>query len=212
MKDPQERSAVATRYPYLKGLLGIPIGFSFAVVAIATYRWWPWSGGGHGLLVIGPALVAAGIAYWAIARYYQANYGRVVVAKRERISGWFLGIAGAATIVVASVLGEVFHLPVNLYGVAFVVVIVGTWRYQGVLRAHHLLLAAGLLVVSLLPLGGTGFVTGTHATTSMTLVLLGVAVVTSGAGLIDHAYLVRWLGPATPAAAKAAGETSHVGR
>lgn len=211
MDDLEVRSAVARRYPYLQGLVMVPVGLWFAVVAITTSRSWPWGGGGHGLLVAIPAGVAAALACYGVSRYYQRHFGRVVVPRQRRIREQFLTVLAMTVIVVASILGEVARLPVNLYGVAFAFAILAWWKYGGVLRLHHLLLAAGLVILSLLPLGGTGFVSGSSTTTSMTVVLLGMGVVSVCAGLIDHAYLARWLGPAKPVDGTAANETSRVG-
>lgn len=210
MEDQATRSIVASRYPSLQGLLMLPIGLWVAVVGLTSSRWWPWSEGGHGLFVSVPAGVVAVLAYYGIARYYERHFGRVEVPQQRRTGQWLLAAGGGAVIVVASILGEVFRLPVNLYGVAAAMVLLATWVYGGVLRAHHVLLAAGLVILSVLPLGGSGFM-GSSTTTSMTVVMLGIGVVCVWAGLMDHANLVRWLGPARAVEGAATTETSHVG-
>ena len=209
MNDPMKRSQVARRHPYLQGLLMVPVGLWFAVVAVTTSRWWPWSGGGHGLLVVVPAGVAAALACYGITRYYETHFGRVEVPQPQRRRQLLLTVAAMAAIVAATILGEAFRAPVNLYGIAVAVSMVGLWGYGGVLRTHHLLLAGGLAILSLLPLGGAGLTTASSSTTSMTVVLLGMAVVTVSAGLIDHAYLARWLGPAGPVEGPATSESSR---
>jgi hypothetical protein len=211
MNDSVKRSQVARRYPYLQGLLMVPVGLWFAVVAVTTSRWWPWSGGGDGLLVVVPAGVVAVLACYAITRYYESHFGRVEVPQPQRRRQLLLTVAAMATIVSATLLGEAFRAPVNLYGIAVAVSLVGLWGYAGVLRTHHLLLAGGLAVLSLLPLGGAGLSSGSSSTTSMTVVLLGMAVATVCAGLIDHSYLARWLGPARPAEGPGGSEISRAG-
>jgi hypothetical protein len=210
MDDRANRSIVASRYPSLQGLLMLPVGVWVAVVGLTSSRWWPWSEGGHGLFVSVPAGVVAVLAYYGIARYYERHFGRVELPQQRRTRQWLLATAGGAVIVVASVLGEVFRLPVNLYGVAAAIVLLATWGYGGVLRVHHLLLAAGLVILSVLPLGGSGFM-GFSTTTSMTVVMLGIGVVCVCAGLMDHAYLVRWLGPARAVEGPVTNETSRIG-
>lgn len=131
MDDLGVRSAVARRYPYLQGLLMVPVGLWFVVVAITTSGWWPWSDGGHGLLVAVPAGVAAALACYGVSRYYQRHFGRVVVPRQRRIREQLLTVLAMAVIVVASILGEVARLPVNLYGVACAFALVAGWRYGG---------------------------------------------------------------------------------
>jgi hypothetical protein len=211
MDDLEIRSAAARRYPYLQGLLMVPVGLWVVVVAITTSRWWPWSDGGHGLLVAIPAGVAAALACYGVTRYYQKHFGRVVIPKQRRTREQLLTVLAMLVTVVAPILGEVARLPVNLYGLACAFGLLAMWKYGGVLRLHHVLLVAGLVILSLLPLGGSSLVSGSSTTTSTTVVALGLGVVSVCAGLIDHAYLVRWLGPAKPVDGTAVNETSRVG-
>jgi len=199
MNEVDTRTTVAHRYPYLQGLLYVPIGLWLAVVAIVSSDWWPWNTGGRGLLVMVPAGVVAALACQVITRYYQRHFGRVVLPRERRVGQLLLTVAAMLAIVAATIVGELFRSPVNLYGVAVALAQLTLWAYGGIIRPHHILFTAGLLLLSMVPLGGTGLLTGDHATTSMVVVLLGMGVVDVCVGLIDHAYLVRWLGPARKA-------------
>jgi len=180
--------AAAARYTYLRGLFGIPLGVLIILVALVNWGACP-------LWAFPGAVAAAGAACLPIARYYNANYGRITPSAGQQARGAVAAVIGVAVLAGVWLLlrGRAdwsLDLPVNAFAVAWALfMLISCAIYVG-FRAHHVIIWGALLVAGALP------VWHGEDPTSIGLVLAGAAVMMSG--VFDHRLLVRTFGPPGP--------------
>jgi len=81
-REQLERTAV--HYPYLRGLLALPLGFMLIMSGLGNMEWGPFR---QEALFVGSVVLALA-GYVLIARYYEKNYGTVTPKKGRRGSSW----------------------------------------------------------------------------------------------------------------------------
>lgn len=197
MIDQTRLRSVTQKYPYLQGLLFVPIGL-WIMLSSSLPTWWPW----RNELLLWPATALAVVAYLGIKRYYEQNFGRVVISRSQSLRDGVWTLASVVALGAGLLIDSRLDFPVNAFGAAFALVMLVYWKYVVGLRPHHLILVAGLLVISLLPLWSS-----VDAGSEITIVGVaqGAAMVVSG--LFDHAHLVRSLGPEGLGNASSAGSS-----
>jgi hypothetical protein len=186
----RQLETAAANYTYLRGLLFIPMGALCILAALGNWQVGPLRHGWVFLLV----LVAIGLAYLPISRYYNDNYGRVTPSTRQQVRA-----AVGVVIAVALVLGGSLllrsradwslDLPVNAIAVTFALLMLVSYAIGVGLKAHHVIVWGALLVTGALPVW-----TGADPS-NIGLVLAGVALIVSG--LFDHRLFVDTFGPPT---------------
>lgn len=150
-----ERIRFVTRVvadPTGAGLRLVPFGLWMLAAAGGEAGWWPLPD----VVLVGAVLVVVP-AIWAVHRYYQRTYGRVVAGKEacELAGGWLVKVGGVAALAVATA-AEVAYSPdpsilgLTMSGVAAALVFL---LYE---RPHRMTYAVGstllLLGVLLSPL------------------------------------------------------------
>ena len=196
MTDIQQLRKVTRGYPYLQGLKVVPIGLLLLLTASFSIDWWPWEG--WEFLPFAIAGIAAVAAMVWISRYYERRFGRVSPTptqfRRDAV-----GTAIAAIALAGGLLVDVTVVPpVSVFGLSLAAVLIWYWSWSGGPRPYHWLLAGALAVVALLPLASTWFDIDLvdKGDAAFTLVLAAAGAVYVAAGLLDHAHLVRSIGPA----------------
>jgi heme O synthase-like polyprenyltransferase len=182
--DRAQLQSAAAEYPYLRGLFLIPLGVVFVASAIGNwgYDW-----------VFLATLPLAAAAALLVNRYYDEHWGRVTPSARTQVKATIAGTLAVAimlglTTLLRSRASWSLDLDVNPIPAAFALLMLAYYALVTRLRAHHVVIWGGLLVVSLLPVwdgddpGNVG------------LVLCGIAAMIDG--VFDHLLLVRTLGPA----------------
>lgn len=197
--DAQERYAlqqiawVTRHYDHLQGLRQLPFGLMLLLIAVDKAGWWPWFSVWQplsGLAVVG----LGGVGYWLVGRYYAQTLGQVQPLSRNK---------GQAVLAISSFL-VLFYLAGSLefarawpFSASGLVIAGGLLVYywqNGRYRPHYLILAALVILVSLLPLTrlvtpGQVHLLGPEAVLGALLLAL-IAVV---GGLVDHWLLRRAL-------------------
>lgn len=186
--DQKRLRSAATEYPYLRGLLAIPVGLLLIVSALGNWQWGPLR---HDWVFV-LAVVVIALVVALINRYYTQHYGRVTPSARQRLH--FATAAGLGIMVVGSLLLRSqadwsLDLPVNAIAVGVGLLMLISYAAVVGLKAHHLLIWGSLVVAGLLP------VWNGDDPSNAGLVLAGVAFMVNGA--LDHLRLVRILGPST---------------
>jgi hypothetical protein len=180
----QELESAAFEYFNLRGLFGVPIGALFVLAALGNWRWGPLRHAWVFLLCV----ATIGVASLLIHRFYNENYGRVTLSRRQQVrttivTGVFAPLMVVGWFLLRSRVGWSLDLPVNPMAASFALTMLLYYAATIRLRAHHILIYGALLVAGLLP------VWRGDDPSNIGLVLAGVAVAT--AGLLDHRLLVR---------------------
>jgi hypothetical protein len=179
--------SAAAKYPYLKGLFGIPLGLLAILLALGNWEWGPLR---HTWVFLGAVLVL-GAAWLLINRYYNENYGRVTLSTRQQMRFAVVAIIGAPVFFGASLLARSradwsLDLPVNPTAALFALLMLASVAVSVGLRAHHVIIWGAVLVAGLLPVWNGA------DPSNIGLVLAGVAVMATG--IFDHRLLVRTFG------------------
>lgn len=176
--------AVAAANHYLRGLLAVPLGLVLMASGLGNMEWGPF----RHLWAVPGVLVLAGAAYLLVTRYYQDNYGRVVL---ERPLRSVVGTFGALAVMIGGpILTQALDLPVNGLGLAWAVVALGYYAVNVGLGPYHIVIWGATLLVSVVPAWGDPRTTDTM---NFGLLLVGAACITTG--IFDHRSLVRTFGP-----------------
>jgi 4-hydroxybenzoate polyprenyltransferase len=182
----------AAQYPYLRGLMSIPVGCLFIVAALGNWHWGPLKN--DWVFVAALVLVAAACA--AVNRFYDEHYGRATPTAGREAKTIGLALLGAAVLFGASLLlrsraSWSLDLPVNPIAAVFAATMLAYSAVTVGLRPHHVVIWGALFVTGALPVW-----TGSDPS-NVALVLCGMALMVNG--VFDHLQLVRAFGPATPA-------------
>ena len=183
--DRKELESKASEFPYLQGLLSVPIGLFFLAVGVGQLVWdpvGPW-------LFLGGAVFTAAL-YVPISRYYANHYGRITPAQSNRIKDAVMTLVGIVVILGGAIVDEKLDLPISGYAAGFAIVMLIYVHLVIGLKAHHLVIWGGLLAASLLPVWD-----GLGIEQEVPLSLLPMGAATIAAGVFDHAVLVRTFGP-----------------
>ena len=178
-REQLERTAV--HYPYLRGLLALPLGFMLIMSGLGNMEWGPFR---QEALFVGSVVLALG-GYVLITRYYEKNYGTVTPKRRATrvILGnvaTLLGLAGGPIVI------DALNLPFNGLAVSWALVALVYYSVAIGLRLHHVLIWGAVLVLGLLPIWGDP---ATSDSVNVGLIVVGAAIMTTG--LFDHRVLVR---------------------
>lgn len=182
--DPRQLQSKAAAFPYLQGLLSVPIGlFLLAVGAGQVVRdpAGPW-------LMVGGALVALA-SYVPITRYYANHYGRISRNSSHQLKDVVMAVVGVVVIIGGTIVDENLDLPISGYAAAYALVMLLYVHLTIGLKVHHLLVWGGLLAVSVVPVWNS---MGIEREVPLSLLPMGIATI--AAGLFDHALLVRTFG------------------
>jgi len=181
--DRQNLERAAARYPYMQGLLFVPIGLWFMLGGLAQLigdPMAPW------LYVFGA--VAGVAAYLRIGRYYKQNYGQVTPPRSRRIRDLVATLLAVPVIIGGAILDSALNLPLNGYVAGYGVVMLLYSAGVIGLKTHHLVIWGALVLAGLMPVWGA---------TQQNDVPLGLPVMglaTIAAGIFDHRLLVRTYG------------------
>jgi hypothetical protein len=176
-----EHEATAVHYPYLRGLLAVPLGVLFILSGLGNIAWGPFA---HSWVVIVAGVLAVA-AYPVTALYYVKTYGRVVP---KRNTSTFIG-ANVLCVVVAvggPILIDVLNLPINGFAVSWAATVLVAYAVTIGLRTSHSLIWGTVLLLGLIPVWGDP---ATTDSSNIGLVILGVAAIATG--ILDHRVLVR---------------------
>lgn len=196
MTDIEQLRRVTTGYPYLQGLKVVPIGLLLLITASFSLDWWPWEAWEFIPFTIA-ALAALAAVVW-IGRDYDRRFGRMsptpIQLRRDAVGTAIAAIALAGGILVDATLEP----PLSVFGLSLAAVLLWYWTWSGGPRPYHWLLAVALAAVALLPLVSTLFDIDLveKGDAAFTVVLASAGAVYVTAGLLDHAHLVRSIGPA----------------
>ena len=196
MDHAQLRSAAAG-YPYLRGLLSVPVGLLLVLAALGNWEWGPLR---NSWVFVAAAAAIAGSCL-AINRYYNEHFGRVTPSPRQQRRAAAAAAAGVAVMIGATTLLRShavwsLDLPVNPIAAAFGVLMLVYYAAVVGLRAHHVLIWGAVLVAGLLPVWDGA------DPSNIGLVIAGVAAIVNG--VFDHLALERILTP-PPSAASGPG-------
>lgn len=173
--------STAANYPYLRGLLMVPIGMWFILTGAAQLLWesaLPWVVGGAGL--------AATVAYLRIIRYYRDHYGKVTPPRSRQVKDALATVIGIVVLIATTTADTSLDLPINAYVASFAL-IMGFYLVITVgLRSHHVLIWGALLVAGLLPVWN-----GISLDNEIPMGLLPMGAATIATGILDHRALVR---------------------
>jgi len=180
--------AAAPSYAYLRGVLAIPTGLLFLLAALGNWQVGPLR---HDLVFLA-CVLAIGVAYGLIVRYYQDHYGRMSASPGQQLRGAAAVALGIAVVIGGSLLlrsraAWSLDLPVNAIAVTFAVIMLASYAIWGVLHAHHLVVWGSLFVAGALPVW-----TGADPS-NIGLLMCGAAVTVCG--VFDHLAFVRTFGP-----------------
>jgi hypothetical protein len=184
----KDLEAAAANYSYLRGLLFIPVGGLCILAALGNWQVGPLRHTWAFLL----ALVAIGLAYLAISRYYNEHYGRLTPSTRQQARA-AVGVAIAVALVLGGSLllrsraDWSLDLPVNALAVTFSLLMLVTYAIGVGLKAHHVIIWGTLLVTGALPVWNGA------DPSNIGLLLAGIAVIVSG--VFDHRLFVETFGP-----------------
>jgi hypothetical protein len=190
---------ITRSYPYLQGLKVVPIGLFMLGVVLVGSSWWPWNAPVTKLVPLGLVLSGSvGLMWWA-ARYYEGRFGRVAPT-REQLRRDAKGTGLAAVAVAAGVLIDAsLAPPVSASAIALGASLLWYWTWSGGPRWYQRVAAAAFAVVAVLPIAGdaldVGMIEPGEPIVNLVLLVAGATFIVTG--LMDHAYLVRELGPST---------------
>jgi drug/metabolite transporter (DMT)-like permease len=173
----------ATQYHALRGWLSVPTGVLFIAAGLfnlpigdeevpASAAWF--------LLV----LIAVGVAYYLINRYYVTTFGRARPTRRVQWQVATYTVLAAIAICVGITIDTNADLRICLYAVTFAASLLGYYAWFTGLRPHHVVCLGAVIVLGLLPIWG-----GMDDKVSVALIPMGVATI--AVGLFDHRDLVR---------------------
>lgn len=182
--DRKHLEAAAAANHYLRGLLAVPVGVVLVLSGLGNMEWGPF----RHLWVVPAGVVPALGAYLVVARFYNDNYGRVVLKTGEART--VAGTVAALTVLIGGpILTQALGLPFNGLGLAWGVVALGYYAVNVGLRPHHVVIWGSVVAASVVPLWGDPRTTNTP---NVGLLMVGLACVATG--IFDHLILVRTFG------------------
>jgi len=193
--------SAAAGYPYLRGLLSVPLGLVLILSALGNWDVGPlrdpW--------VFVAAAAVIGASALLVNRYYGEYFGRVTPSQRRQRRSAVAAAAGVAIMVGATFLlrsraAWSLDLPVNPIPAAFAALMLVYYAAVVGLRPHHVLIWGAVLVAGLVPLWNGA------DPSNVGLVMAGAAAILNG--VFDHLALVRVV---APPASPAAGPGNHGG-
>lgn len=174
--------SAAASYPYLRGLLSIPVALVFIVAGLTNLEWGPLDQ----VWVFWGAALVAGVAYLRITRYYNENYGRVTLSTRGQVRAAVATVIGVALISGGVQLDWSFDLPVIGTVASFALIMLAFYAVTVGLKTHQVVIWGSLLVAGLLPVWGG---VGPDNKINVGFVVMGVAIMATG--IFDHGALKR---------------------
>src|SRR4051794_1826139 len=145
--------SAAAGYPYLRGLLSVPLGLVLILSALGNWDVGPlrdpW--------VFVAAAAVIGASGLLVNRYYGEHFGRVTPSQRQQRRWAGAAPAGAAirvgaTFLLRSRAAWSLALPVNPIPAAFAALMLVYYAAVVGLRPHHVLIWGAVLVAGLVPL------------------------------------------------------------
>jgi hypothetical protein len=187
MIERDQLESAGPNYSYMRGLFMVPLGFLFFLSAAANWGWGPPR---HTLPFVGAVLLVLA-ATLAINRYYQVNYGRVVLSTKQQVraavaTAVSIPLIFGASFLVRSQVDWSLHLPLNPTAASLALLMLTAYAVSVGLRAHHVIILGSLLVAGLLPVWRGA------DPSNIGMVMAGTAFILTG--VFDHLLLVRSLG------------------
>ncbi len=190
---PQRIYQVTRYYDHLQGLCLVPFGVLLLLVAVWKAGWWPWFDKWQplsGMLFLGLTMLLV----WRIRLYYRYTFGHVHQLPGSRRNGNILAILFLGGLYLIGLAEYQWQWPVSGTGLFTAVVLVIYYFQTGSFRPHYLVLAALMLIVSLLPLFGVlqaaqVYLWGPDG--AIGVALFGFIWLVGG--LVDHGFLSRTL-------------------
>jgi hypothetical protein len=176
----KQLETTAVTYPYLRGLLAIPLGLLPIMSGLANLEWGPFRSAW--VLGVGAALMLG--LYLSIDRYYARTYGRVTPRRTAMmVVGW--NAAAVLGFVGGPILIDVLNLPLNGLAVSWASVALVYYAMVIGLKPHHMVIWGAVLALGLVPIWGDP---STSNSANAGLIIVGAAVVATG--IFDHRVLV----------------------
>jgi hypothetical protein len=187
--DRDQLETTAVNYPYLRGLLAVPLGILFILSGVTNMEWVP---SRLQPVLIGVAIAAAA-GYVLLGRFYQRNYGRVT--PRRKAATFILGnFAALVALLGGPIAIDALNLPLNGLAISWALVVLAYYSLTIGLKRHHVVIWGAVLVAGLLPLWGDPATTNTA---NAGLVIAGVGAIATG--IFDHRVLVHMFESHMPA-------------
>lgn len=191
MMDRKDIESAAAENANFRGLHGVSGGLLAIVAALGNSSWGPFA---HDWVLLVAVAVLAGLA-WVIHRYYTTHFGHATPSggRKARV------LAAVALGMVVVVFGSLWlssrvswslDLPVNTTAITLGLVLLLSVAATAGIRAHHVVVYGGLVVLGAIPVWQRGGESGNTG-----LWMAGIAVIVGG--LLDHRLLVSRFGPAT---------------
>jgi hypothetical protein len=184
----EQLESAAAGYPYLRGLLSVPLGILLILAALGNWEVGPL----RNPWVFVAAAAAIGASALAVNRYYGEQFGRVTPSQRQQRRSAAAAAGGVAimvgtTFLLRSEAAWSLDLPVNPIPAAFAALMLVYYAAVVGLRAHHVLIWGAVLVAGLVPLWAGA------DPSNVGLVMAGAGAILNG--VFDHLALVRIVAP-----------------
>jgi hypothetical protein len=189
-----------TSYPYLQGLMALPLGAGLIITVL-------WANSLHGraqpldLLLIGAVLAVLLFLMWRISRYYRRTFGITEISPKDRRFEMIFGLLGGIIALGAVWLDMTAKVPFSAYGLVFALVLLVvyvrlTWQVRGRYLPYYPLAAAVIMVMSVLPsLGFPQWWTFFGFRSQLLGVTVGIGLVVIAMGILGHVVLTRIMSP-----------------
>jgi hypothetical protein len=189
-----ERRAIETaavENAQFRGLYGVVGGLLALLAASGNSEWGPFE---HPATFIIGVVILGGLT-WPIHTYYATHFGRATPSAKQQRRIVATALVGIPVVILGSLwlssrASWSLDLPVNTTATTLGLLLLLSIGASVGIRAHHLAIYGGLVVVGALPVWERGGESGNTG-----LYLAGIAMIASG--LLDHRLLVRRFGPAT---------------
>lgn len=193
---------VVTSYPYLQGLMAVPLGLCLMIAAI-------WANSLHRraepLEVLFISVVLAGLLLisWPLSRYYARTFGKTRISQQDRRFEIISSLLGGVLALGAFWLDVTYKLPFSAIGLVFVLAMLSiyikvTWSVKGKYLLYYPVVAMIIVLISILPLLGLprwweSF--GFRSQLVSVLTVIGFLFII--VGIWSHILLMRILSPIT---------------
>jgi hypothetical protein len=185
----EKLESAATKYAYLRGLFGIPIGLLFILSALANWEVGPL----RELWTFPVVALAVGALCLPINRYYNEHYGKARPSAKQHAQGiavvlfCLVMVLGGSTLL-RSEASWSLDLPVNTIAVTFGLVMLISFGVAIGVQTHHVIIWGLLVLAGALPVWNGA------DPSNIGMVMAGVAAMASG--VLDHRLFVATFGSA----------------
>lgn len=179
--------SAATKYAYLRGLFGLPIGLLFILSALANWEVGPLSE----LWAFPVVALAVGALCLPINRYYNEHYGKASPSAKQHAQGaaavlFCVVMVGGGSTLLRSEASWSLDLPVNTIAVTFGLAMLISFAIAIGWQTHHVIIWGLLVVAGALPVWNGA------DPSNIGMLMAGAAVMASG--VFDHRLFVATFG------------------